>query len=91
MLRNDTDSYVPSEDAPNQPIDQAKACTQTASGVDISDSQAPPPDPTKETKPKPRIIFDRHALTSSTLLAAIKINVAFILFLFALIGETTVL
>lgn len=91
MSNHKTGSYAPPEDAPDQPIDQAKACAQTVSGADISDSQAPPPDPTKETKPKPRIILDRFVLRGPTLLALMQTPLAFILSQFALIGETTVL
>jgi len=91
MPKNETGSYAPPKDAFDQPIDQAKACAQTVSGADISDFQAPPPDPTKETKPKPRIILDRFVLRGPTLLALMQTPLAFILFLFALIGEITVL
>lgn len=91
MSDYDVGSRVDPGNTPDQQIDQAKSSAQSVSNTNTPESQAPPPDPTKETKPKPRSRFDRFVLRESTLLALMQTPLAYILLMFALMGEITVL
>jgi len=74
-------------DKANQPEPQESI----TSGNPTPGSQTPPSHPTKETKPKPRIIFDRFVLSEATLRETIQIAMAFILLRIGMVGEQTVL